>query len=253
MLCGTYRRNIYILVYEPVFKNYFLYSPDQRGYCPKSLQTVHYHLLLVFDPRQSLGWPLLHGLPAMCTDGIGGLPWMDAPNPSGMRRKTYRLNRAQGETTTRIRVGHIIPLCVTTNHFKTCLWPIMFALTQAWPRIVHRVCTRSFSPHLFLTYWEWMKTFFQCQRSKSDNVPQPLLLPSTLIFTYCYGGIISSDDGCARNLSRMFSEWFRGNKFRRGPLILIDPKANVGPLSITWATFHVLLARNLPYSFSLIS
>ena len=96
----------------------------------------------------------------MCTDGIGGLPWMDAPNLSGMRRKTYRLNRAQGETTTRIRVGHIIPLCVTTNHFKTCLWPIMFALTQAWPRIVHRVCTRSFSPHLFLTYWEWMKTFF---------------------------------------------------------------------------------------------
>ena len=195
----------------------------------------------------------------MCTDGIGGLPWMDAPNPSGMRRKTYRLNRAQGETTTRIRVGHIIPLCVTTNHFKTCLWPIMFALTQAWPRIIHRVCTRSFSPHLFLTYWEWMKTFFQCQRSKSDYLPQPLLLPSTLTFTYCYGGIISSDGGCVRNLSRMFSEWFRGNKFRRGPLILIDPKAicrtplhHLGNLSCSVSQKFTLLLFLCSHSFPFI-
>ena len=128
---------------------------------------------------------------------------MDAPNPSGMRRKTYRLNRAQGETATRIRVGHIIPLCVTTNHIETYLWALMFALTQAWPRIIHRVCTRSFSPHLFSTYWEWMKTFSQCRGSKSDHVPRPLLLPLTLTFTYCYGGIISSDGGCVRNLSIM--------------------------------------------------
>jgi hypothetical protein len=67
------QKNIH-LVYEPVFKKYFLYSPDQQGYCPDSLQTVRYHLLLFIGPRWSWGFTRLHGLPAMCTDGIGGLP-----------------------------------------------------------------------------------------------------------------------------------------------------------------------------------
>ena len=163
---------------NPCLKNISYLVLTSEVNCPKSSRTVLYSLLLVLHPRQSWGFTQLHGLPAMCTDRTGGLPWVDAPNPSGMRRKTYRLNRAQGETATRIRVGHIIPLCVTTNHIEAYLWALMFALTQAWPRIVHRVCTRSFSPHLFLTYWEWMKTFFSnAKGAKATIYPSRFYYP----------------------------------------------------------------------------